>query len=82
MQPTRKPVTMHREFLPQFATPTELASAHDSVAESMARLFPGYVYKRSETTHQGKLLVVAYTYEYSKMKDFSLRVKAWISRWA
>jgi hypothetical protein len=74
-----KPVVICREMLVEVDSAKERRLARRSVAKSAARLFPGYVYSHEEASRTDKLLVLSFTFEYSRWEAFRLRIKSWIT---
>ena len=44
--------------------------ARTSVRDSMRRLYPMHVYASEDIQRQGKLIVISYTYKYSRWKHY------------
>lgn len=75
----KKPVIMCREMLVEVDSNQERWLARKSVAKSVSRLFPGYVYSNEEARRNGRLLVLSFTFEYSRWEAFKLWVKSLIT---
>lgn len=65
---------MTRTMLAAKTSKADFDEARNSIDESMARLYPSYVFSHEGWVHGGKLVQLVRTYRYSRMADFRHRL--------
>jgi len=65
---------MTREMLAAKITEADIEEARKSIDESMARMYPAFVYAGEDWNRGGKIAQLVRTYRYSRMADLRYRL--------